>query len=224
MNFLQKNKFKNATYFYLKDSEIIGLYYKDYLLLMDQFPLHSVEVLYDLAIIQLSCPLKSYYSLKSFNHFGEKLNLESLYKLTGYPLEDRLLNNENGPLPVNKGEENERYLQSSFDPCNMCINELTCMFSANKDKFQPKQYDILYFLTILKENRLKESVVLYQRFLSYTDSDYEPSEAEHPSIWFNLIVISLLAVSIVLVYFPIYFIVSFVQFMARKLKCKSCVK
>lgn len=221
MIFLQKNKFKNATYFYLKETDIIILYYKDYLLLKVQFPLHSVEVLYDLAIVQLSCPLKNYYSLKSFYHFGEKLSLVALHKLTGYPLELEVEKNEDSPDSVQK--ENV-YLQSNFDPCNLCMNELTCMFSTNKETFQPKQYDILYFLTILKENRLKESESLYQRFLSYVDSDYEPSKVEHPPTWFDLLVLSLIALPVVLLYYPVYCLISSFQFIVNKLKCKSFIK
>ncbi|MED4285632.1 hypothetical protein P4679_27270 [Priestia megaterium] len=221
MNFLQKNKFKNVTYFYLKDVNIIGLYYKDYLLLREQFPLHSVEVLYDLAIIQLSCPLKNYYSLKSFYHFGEKLSLMALHKLTGYPLELEVEKNENSPESVQKEDV---YLQPNFDPCNLCMNELTCMFSTNKETFQPKQYDILYFLTILKENRLRESESLYQRFLSYVDYDYEPLKVEHPPTWFNLLVVFLIALPVVLLYYPVYCLISSSQFIVNKLKCKSFIK
>jgi len=221
MNFLQKNKFKNTIYFYLKDSDIIGLYYKDYLLLKKQFPLHSVEVLYDLAIIQLSCPLKNYYSYKNFYHFGEKLNLMSLYKLTGYPLEVGAEKIEES----SEGDYKEKiYLQPNFDPCNLCVNELTCMFSTNKDKFQPKQYDTLYFLTILKENRLKESELLYQRFLSYVDSDYDPTKTEHPPTWFDLLVVLLIALPVVLLYYPIYFLISSFQFIVDKMNCKSFIK
>lgn len=221
MNFLQKNKFKNTTYFYLKETDIIILYYKDYLLLKVQFPLHSVEVLYDLAIVQLSCPLKNYYSLKSFYHFGEKLSLVALHKLTGYPLELEVEKNEDSPDSVQK--ENV-YLQSNFDPCNLCMNELTCMFSTNKETFQPKQYDILYFLTILKENRLKESESLYHRFLSYIDSDYEPLKVEHPPTWFDLVVVSVIALPILLLYYPIYCLISSSQFIVNKLKRKSFIK
>ncbi|QJX80782.1 hypothetical protein [Priestia megaterium] len=221
MNFLKKNKFKNATYFYLKETDIIILFYKDYLLLRDQFPLHSLEVLYDLAIIQLSCPLKNYYSLKNFYHFGEKLSLAALHKLTGYPLELKAEKKEGSPDSV---QEENVYLQPNFDPCNLCMNELTCMFSTNKETFQPKQYDILYFLTILKENRLKESESLYQRFLSYIDSDYEPLKVEHPPTWFDLLVVSLIALPIVLLYYPVYCLISSFQFIVNKLKCKSFIK
>jgi len=221
MNFLQKNKFKNATYFYLKETDIIILHYKDYLLLKVQFPLHSVEVLYDLAIVQLSCPLKNYYSLKSFYHFGEKLSLVALHKRTGYPLELEVEKNEDSFDSVQK--ENV-YLQSNFDPCNLCINELTCTFSANKETFQPKQYDILYFLTILKENRLKESELLYHRFLSYVDSDYDPSKVEHPPTWYDLIAVLLIALPVILLYYPVYCLISSSQFIVKKLKCKSFIK
>ncbi|WP_456363994.1 hypothetical protein [Priestia aryabhattai] len=218
MNFLQKNKFKKATFFYLKDTGVIGLYYNDYLLLKEQFPLHSVEVLYDLAIIQLSCPLKNYYSLKSFYHFGEELNLIALNKLTGYPLEFETKRNKAASKIIHKEKV---YLQTNFDPCNLCVNELTCMFSTNKGNFQPKQYDTLYFLTILKENGLKQSELLYERFLSYVDSDYQPSKLEVPPTWFDFLVISLVALPIVLLYFPVYFVISLLQFIEEKFKCKS---
>ena len=209
-NFFKK-KPKINQFFHLKYSKLIGMRESAYHKIKEQLPFHSVEIAVGFALIGFNCPLKYTYNLKRYYHYGERLDYSRLIKQNSLATEftDKYLTSYNSEL----SNDGDIPLPDEFNPCSLCKNELYCMFSDMKAEFEPKEYDTLYFLNILKENGYVESEELYNRFKVYYSEEfhyggYDDME-EFRSI--DVVLIFLVVFPFVLLYLPFHFVGLFIK-------------
>lgn len=188
-----KNKSKRRYYCYLEDLKIVVLYQKDYSILRNSFPLHSIEISGPFAIIRLKCPYNRLDSSISFFHFGKEMRINNLKK--------ELHCNEYQLQIEGKEAQQTMVRIEELDPCQMCKNQLKCFFSSTKEEFQPIDFDILYFIDTLKENRFEKSEEMYRLFCTYYDEDYEYEEMELNTT-LDFIIVCILLIPILVVYVP----------------------
>lgn len=213
----KSKKFKKTPYFYIKYSDSIGLYQKDYDQIKELLPFHSVENTGEFSIIQLSCPLRSYYTYKKFYHFGDRLDFKYLKEKNVFPVESWRNEKDKG-YNCEVTNEGDNPLPEDFNPCSLCKNELSCMFSPTKLTFQPKEYDTLYLLDALKENRFVESEVMYHRFLAYYDEEYGYYSEFADATWKDVVMVFVVILPFALLYLPFHFLWMFLDFIKGKFK------
>lgn len=215
--FFKNKKLKKSTYFYMKYSNSIGLYQKDYERMRELLPFHSVEKTGEYSIIQLSCPLRSYYTYKKFYHFGDRFDFKYLKEKNALPVETWRSEIDKG-FHCDVANEGDNPLPEDFNPCSLCKNELSCIFSATKLNFQPKEYDTLYLLDILKENRFVESEVMYHRFLAYYDEEYGYYSEFADATWKDVAMVFIVILPLALLYLPFHFLWMFIDSLKEKFK------
>ncbi|MGF7535794.1 hypothetical protein AAGG74_19235 [Bacillus mexicanus] len=196
---LRKNSFfLKKTYFFDQYSSSILLYRKDYLKLKNHFPFHIAQNIEDFILISLCCPYSKIFTYNSFSHYGKSLNINSTS-----------VNNETLRMkspPFIQANINDT-LPNSFSACQLCKNELSCMFSSKK--IFKADYDIHTFIETLKTKGYSHSTGLHNEFQSLYDE--EGYLYEQPISFSHFIVLLIVAIPIIIFATPFFFARSFIE-------------
>lgn len=189
-----KLNFLRRPYFFDNYSSSIVLYRRDYLKIKKHFPLHTSQNFEDFTLINLSCPYKKTLTYKTFSHYGKTLNPYSTSVNGETLLMERCPN-------LNLSSMNT--LPAHFKACQLCKNELSCLFSKKRN-FKPAGYDIYQFIKFLRSKGFTNSKEMQEKFESLYDE--EGYLYEQPISFTHFIILLVVAVPIIIVVTPFFFV------------------
>lgn len=201
---------KRKTYFYPYNSDTIGIYKKDYLKLKRLLPFHSVKFceVDTFAFITLSCPYKNPNLCDDFVQYGYSLNPTSKSVNYEYPTTF---------ARSSEPKKEKDYLPEGFSPCDLCNNELACMFTKARN-FQPRDYDIRQITKILHSKGYTKSSEMLKEYEMIIMAHYDEDGylLEQPIGLVHLFILLIITVPLLLLMSPVFFVLSIFSSVKKK--------